>query len=60
MKVSAAAREREVDQVAGQPVGEPLYRCVRTLGVLDCFDDLAVARVAVRSAPSSPQVRRTG
>ena len=44
--VSAAARQREVDQIAREAVGQALHRSARTLGLLDRLDDLAVARIA--------------
>ena len=33
--------QSEVDQMTREPVGRPLIRRARVLGLLDCFDDLA-------------------
>ena len=38
--------EREIDEIAGQAVGEPLNRRARPFGALNRLDDLAVARIA--------------
>ena len=38
--------EGEVDEISGQPVGQPLYRRARAFGAFDSLDNLAITRVA--------------